>query len=96
MNIALEGSVLIFDEAHNIEDVSRSVPCLNSDPLIVAISCGCLNHALSTAMQTVALYIQKLLQYWPCSHNTVKVSCLEISRLLHSPLAKHAALLHCQ
>ena len=24
MNIALEGSVLIFDEAHNIEDVSRS------------------------------------------------------------------------
>lgn len=24
MNIALEDSVLIFDEAHNIEDVSRS------------------------------------------------------------------------
>ena len=37
MNIALEGSVLIFDEAHNIEDVSRSaalpkphLPCKDS------------------------------------------------------------------
>ena len=92
MNIALEDSVLIFDEAHNIEDVSRCArQYMYLQHLVVFLAiptplsrsqalCICLSSPLIASIST-SLHPQCRILHWSCTSHK---QCLAVEQSGHN------------